>query len=42
MCESAVDVHIRQIMKKLNANNRTEVVLLTRFEDENGSAMIDE
>ena len=30
MCESTVKVHIRNIMKKLNARNRTQVVLLTR------------
>ena len=30
MCESTVKVHIRHIMKKLNANNRTQVVLRTR------------
>ena len=29
MCESTVKVHLRQIMKKLNARNRTQVVLLT-------------
>ena len=29
MCESTVKVHIRLIMKKLNARNRTQVVLLT-------------
>jgi DNA-binding NarL/FixJ family response regulator len=29
MCESTVKVHIRFIMKKLNARNRTQVVLLT-------------
>jgi DNA-binding NarL/FixJ family response regulator len=30
MCESTVKVHIRNIMKKLNATNRTEVAYLTR------------
>jgi DNA-binding NarL/FixJ family response regulator len=30
MCESTVKVHIRHIMKKLNARNRTQVVLLTQ------------
>ena len=29
MCESTVKVHVRQIMKKLNAKNRTEVAFLT-------------
>jgi DNA-binding NarL/FixJ family response regulator len=35
MCESTVKVHIRNIMKKLDASNRTQVVYLTRglFED---------
>jgi DNA-binding NarL/FixJ family response regulator len=35
MCESTVKVHIRDIMKKLNATNRTQVAYLTRgfFED---------
>jgi DNA-binding NarL/FixJ family response regulator len=30
MCESTVKVHIRQIMKRLRATNRTQVVVLTR------------
>jgi len=30
MCESTAKVHIRQIMKKLKARNRTQVVLLTQ------------
>jgi DNA-binding NarL/FixJ family response regulator len=30
MCESTVKVHIRQIMRKLKARNRTQVVLLTQ------------
>jgi DNA-binding NarL/FixJ family response regulator len=30
MCESTVKVHIRHIMKKLNARNRTQVVVLTK------------
>jgi DNA-binding NarL/FixJ family response regulator len=30
MAESTVKVHIRQIMKKLNARNRTQVVLMSR------------
>lgn len=35
MCESTVKVHIRNIMKKLNATNRTQVAYMTRdlFED---------
>jgi DNA-binding NarL/FixJ family response regulator len=33
MCESTVKVHIRAIMKKLNARNRTQVVLLTNGTD---------
>ncbi len=41
MCESTVKVHIRHIMKKLNARNRTQVVLLTRSLNENGSASIE-
>ncbi|HET7852269.1 MAG TPA: response regulator transcription factor [Methyloceanibacter sp.] len=30
MCESTVKVHIRHIMKRLNAKNRTQIVLKTR------------
>ena len=30
MCESTVKVHVRHIMKKLNASNRTQVVLLAQ------------
>jgi DNA-binding NarL/FixJ family response regulator len=30
MAESTVKVHIRHIMKKLNARNRTQVVLMSR------------
>jgi DNA-binding NarL/FixJ family response regulator len=30
MAEATVKVHIRHIMKKLNACNRTQVVLMTR------------
>src|SRR5262249_34413816 len=33
MCESTVKVHIRNIMKKLKARNRTQVVLLTNNAD---------
>jgi hypothetical protein len=28
LCESTVQVHVRNIMKKLNANNRTEVAFI--------------
>ena len=38
MCESTVKVHIRHIMKKLNARNRTQVVLLTN-QTHSGSAI---
>jgi DNA-binding NarL/FixJ family response regulator len=41
MCESTVKVHIRHIMKKLNAHNRTQVVLLTHSLNENGNAAIE-
>ena len=41
MCESTVKVHIRHIMKKLNARNRTQVVLLTRSLNESGSATVE-
>jgi len=37
MCESTVKVHIRNIMKKLNATNRTQVVYLTNGLFETGS-----
>jgi gluconolactonase len=37
MCESTVKVHIRNIMKKLNATNRTQVVYLTNGLFEGGS-----
>jgi DNA-binding NarL/FixJ family response regulator len=37
MCESTVKVHIRNIMKKLNATNRTQVVYLTNRFFEAGS-----
>jgi DNA-binding NarL/FixJ family response regulator len=30
MCESTVKVHVRNIMKKLKATNRTQVAYLTR------------
>jgi DNA-binding NarL/FixJ family response regulator len=39
MCESTVKVHIRHIMKKLNARNRTQVVLLTRSMNVSGAAV---
>jgi DNA-binding NarL/FixJ family response regulator len=29
MCESTVKIHVRHIMKKLHARNRTQIVLLT-------------
>jgi DNA-binding NarL/FixJ family response regulator len=35
MCESTVKVHIRNIMKKLNATNRTQVAYMTRAFFEN-------
>lgn len=37
MCESTVKVHVRQIMKKLKARNRTQIAYLTNamFDDEN-------
>jgi len=38
MCESTVKVHIRQIMKKLNVSNRTQVVVATRPPYFNGDA----
>jgi DNA-binding NarL/FixJ family response regulator len=37
MCESTVKVHIRNIMKKLKATNRTQVVYLTNGLFETGS-----
>ncbi|MCK0197260.1 response regulator transcription factor [Ancylobacter sp. 6x-1] len=39
MCESTVKVHVRNIMKKLKAKNRTEVALLTAnmFPDDTGN-----
>jgi DNA-binding NarL/FixJ family response regulator len=38
MCESTVKVHVRNIMKKMNATNRTQVAYLTRgyFQDAGG------
>jgi DNA-binding NarL/FixJ family response regulator len=41
MCESTVKVHIRHIMKKLNARNRTQVVLLTHSLSENDGISIE-
>jgi DNA-binding NarL/FixJ family response regulator len=38
MCESTVKVHIRHIMRKLNARNRTQVVLLTNSADAGSAA----
>ena len=29
MCENTVKVHVRNLMKKVNATNRTQVVYLT-------------
>jgi DNA-binding NarL/FixJ family response regulator len=40
MCESTVKVHIRHIMKKLNARNRTQIVLRTRSMYTNANAEI--
>jgi DNA-binding NarL/FixJ family response regulator len=40
MCESTVKVHLRQIMKKLNARNRTQVVLLTNNMDNGPEAKL--
>jgi DNA-binding NarL/FixJ family response regulator len=40
MCESTVKVHIRQIMKKLNARNRKQVVLLTNNMDNRPAAKL--
>lgn len=34
MCESTVKVHVRNIMKRLHAKNRTEVAYLTRTDTE--------
>jgi DNA-binding NarL/FixJ family response regulator len=38
MCESTVKVHVRNIMKKLRAKNRTEVVFLMRGVEGEGKA----
>ncbi len=38
MCESTVKVHVRNIMKKLHAKNRTEVVFLMRGVEAEGRA----
>jgi DNA-binding NarL/FixJ family response regulator len=40
--ENTVKVHIHHIMKKLNARNRTQVVLLTRSLEGNGSTPSEE
>ena len=40
--ENTVKVHIHHIMKKLNAHNRTQVVLLTRSLNGNGRTPIKE
>ena len=42
MSENTVKVHIHHIMKKLNAHNRTQVVLLTRSLKGNGSTPSEE
>lgn len=42
MCESTVKVHIRQIMKKLNVSNRTQVVVVTRPPYFNGDTVADD
>lgn len=39
MCESTVKVHVRNIMKKLKARNRTEVAVMTNDIMQNGSAV---
>jgi DNA-binding NarL/FixJ family response regulator len=39
MCESTVKVHIRNIMKKLNATNRTQVAYMTRGYFESASRL---
>jgi DNA-binding NarL/FixJ family response regulator len=41
MCESTVKVHIRHIMKKLHARNRTHVVMLTQSLNEKDSAPVE-
>ena len=40
MAESTVKVHIRHIMKKLNARNRTQVVLMTKYALQSRSASV--
>ena len=40
MCESTVKVHLRHIMKKLHASNRTQVVLLTRSMYASGNSLV--
>ena len=40
MAESTVKVHIRHIMKKLNARNRTQVVLMTKCALQSRSASV--
>ncbi len=38
MCESTVKVHVRNIMKRLNARNRTQVALLANDLIANGTS----
>ena len=40
--ENTVKVHMRHIMKKLDAQNRTQVVLLTRWASGNGLTSFEE
>jgi DNA-binding NarL/FixJ family response regulator len=40
VCESTVKVHIRHLMKKLKARNRTQIVVLTRSLSQNGRTFV--